>query len=191
MRERKLLLNASETHSRQDKGRMQLGQADEISNGLSKRKASSSPIRRSVKVSETVCLPDTSSNIIPTASNSKSLGAPHHLRKSNTYRSITRLQRGELVNTRLSPLEPTFYAGTPDINLLLSSDSPETLKSHYRIGLELLALNKQTAGRRPLIVDVDTMKEGEDMVFEGSSIIMLRHKDAVLIEYVLQDQNEK
>ena len=189
MSERKVLPNASENHLKQERSRMLLNQADEISRNPSESTTSSSPNRHSVKISEFASRSSTSCTITPTASRSKSLSAPHDLRRGDDYRPLTKLRCGEPVTTRLSPLEPIFYAGTSDIHLLLCSDSPETSELHYRIGIKLLPMNEQRIDLIPSMVDVNTMREGEDVVVEGNSIILLRHDDAISIDYVLQNQN--
>ncbi|MCJ1382953.1 hypothetical protein MMC17_006066 [Xylographa soralifera] len=186
--ERKVLPKASSNHSKQEESRMPLGQSDRVSRNPSKRTASSSPNRRSVKISEPASGFSTSYNIIPIASSSKLLDTPHHLYRSNSYRPFTKLRHGVPVNTKLSPLEPIFHAGTPDIHLLLSSDSPETLELQYQIGIKLLPIHEQRVDLLPLIVDIGTMSEGEDVVVEGNSIIMQSQGAAISIEYVLQSQ---
>ncbi|MCJ1437405.1 hypothetical protein MMC27_006792 [Xylographa pallens] len=188
MTERKVMTNASKNHSKQEESRMPLNQAYATSRSPSKRTASSSPNRRSVKISEPASSSSTVCSVAPIASSSQSLCVPHHHYRSNGHRALTRLRPGEPVHTSLSSLEPTFYARTPNIRLLLSSDSPETSELQYRIGIKLLPMHEQRVDLLPLIVDIGTMREGEDVVIEGNSMIMLRHEDAISIEYALQSQ---
>ncbi|MCJ1281186.1 hypothetical protein MMC26_000504 [Xylographa opegraphella] len=189
MSERELLPNAAENHSKQEDITLPSKNADKNSISSSKRTASSSQNQHSVKIIAPATDSRTSCNMTPPASSSKSLSAPHHRNRSNDHRNFTELRRGDPVNTTLSPLGPSFYAGTSNINLLLSSASPETSKLRYSIGIKLLPLDEQKDDPLPLIVDIDRMREGEEVVVEGNSLIFRRHEDAISIEYVLQNQD--
>ena len=186
--ERTVMTNASKNHPKQEEIRMPLEQADATSRSPSKRTASSTPDPNSLKMSEPASSSNTVCSVTPKASSNESLYVPHHLYESNGNRSLTRLRPGEPVHTRLSLLKPDFYAGTPNTRILLSSDSPETSELQYRIGIKLLPMHEQKVGLLPLIVDIDAMREGEDVVVEGNSMVMLRHKEAISIEYALHSQ---
>ncbi|MCJ1396763.1 hypothetical protein MMC18_009655 [Xylographa bjoerkii] len=180
-----VLIGAASMQSNKDASILSTGPGSKNLKGPSKRTASESSSRRTVRNSKATTRGSDASTVASKASTSRLIHSLHSLRESFRSRSLTGLTGNKTLSTFLSSTKPTNCVGTPGIQLLLSSDSPASSALRYSIDIQLMPRHAQRTESVPAIVDVNTMMEGEDILIEGNSFVITRHNDAILIEYAV------
>ena len=104
---------------------------------------------------------------------------------------FTPLEPDKPYTTLLRPSQPTVRVGTSNIHLVLDCEETESQKSqdsqlssrHY-VMVRILS-KSEYIGPTETIIEIDHLREGEDLKIEGNRVLVARKGEIVLIEHGL------